>query len=86
MTGVKALFEILAMLNYDQVNECDKRDLLRTVMHDLGRLKKINLVLERIEKRLEELSCTYQDNEEDCATYNELKYWYEELRGEIKQK
>ena len=86
MTGVKALFEILAMLNYEQVDECDKRDLLRTVMHDLGRLKKINLVLERIEKRLEELSCTYQDNEEDCAIYNELKHWHEELKGVIKQK
>ena len=51
MTGNEALLEILSILNYEQVDECDKKDLLRVIKKELERFEELVKIIRILKKR-----------------------------------
>ena len=72
MNSKECLEAILDILNYEQVDECDKKSLLRTIKQDLERL-------ERLEKENQELKETINDLQKD---YDALDFEQVELYAE----
>lgn len=46
MNSKECLYEILGMLNHEEVDECDKKGLLRIIKQDLNRLEQLEKALE----------------------------------------
>ena len=57
MTSKECLEEILSMLNYEQIDECDKKGLLRTIKQDLDKLEQ----LEKENQGLKKVRDNYSD-------------------------
>lgn len=56
MTSKESLNAILDMLNYEQIDECIKKDLLRIIKQDLNRLEQLEMAIE-ILKEVVSLNC-----------------------------
>lgn len=52
MTSKECLKAILDILNYEQVDECDKRNLLRIINRDLEKLEQLEKERQEVENRL----------------------------------
>lgn len=52
MNSKECLEELLSMLNYEQVDECDKKGLLRTIKQDLDKLEKLEKAINLIKEYL----------------------------------
>ena len=70
MNSKERLYEILGMLNYEQVDECDKKGLLRIIKQDLELLEifKDNVMIDEDEK----VVTLFSKNKE---VVNKIKEW-----------
>ena len=78
MTSKECLEEILSMLNYEQIDECDKKSLLRTIKQDLDRLEKIEKELKQTKRNFK----NSQTHSKNC--YKKLKEKYTRLERAYK--
>lgn len=78
MNSKECLNAVLDMLNYEQVNECDKKGLLRTIKQDLDRL-------EKLEKELKQTKLNFRNSQTHSKNhYKKLKEKYEKLEKAYK--
>ena len=82
MNSKECLNAILDLLNYEQIDECEKNNYLKTIKQDLDRLEKLEKEREEIETRL---SSNETNTFDEIATMIKKANGYDVLANKCKQ-
>ena len=70
MNSRECLYAILGMLNYEQVNECEKNNYLKIISQDLDRLEKENQELKEELNQCQDTINTWMENHKSLIIDN----------------